>query len=226
MNSESEDQAGLSTRRSLKRLILVFVLILLVPIIPFLVLGDVFEASQLEWLKASVTPERTANLLLLLLAVDIFLPVPSSGVITYGGSQLGFLTATLFATVGLILGAAIGYEIARTIGRPALRRWAKPDDEQLLHRFVRDWGTFTLVVSRPLPILGEAAVLMLGAGRLRRALFYPVLALTNLAIAAAYAALGSWFSDDRYLPVVLILSLFVPLGFTLLLKKWLPRTES
>jgi len=224
-----EDERGPEAEkqgRSLKRLAIAVVLILLVPIVPFLVLGEVFEASQLQWLKDSVTPARTANLLLLLLAVDIFLPVPSSGVITYGGSQLGFLSATIFATAGLTIGAAIGYELARAIGQPALRRWAKREDEQILQKFVASWGLITLVISRPLPILGEAAVLMLGAGKLRRVLFYPILALTNLAIAATYAALGNWFSDDRYLPIVLVLSLFVPLGLTLILKRWLPKNEA
>ena len=52
-----------------------------------------------------------------LLAGDILLPVPSSAVTTWGGGVLGVGWATLASSLGMTLGAAVGFALARTLGR-------------------------------------------------------------------------------------------------------------
>jgi uncharacterized membrane protein YdjX (TVP38/TMEM64 family) len=68
-------------------------------------------------------------------------------------------------------------------------------------------GLLVLVLARPIPILAEASVLLMGTTRLAWWRFLVAVGLSNLGIAAAYAALG----DSVNLSVALVASIILPL---------------
>tara|TARA_R110002020_G_scaffold206765_2_gene412153 strand:- start:143 stop:826 length:684 start_codon:yes stop_codon:yes gene_type:complete len=207
------------SRRSLRKIVFIVIVIFLIPILPFLFLGDTFEASFLTALKATSETGNAGLVLFSLLALDIFLPVPSSGVLTFAGSQLGFLSTVLWATLGLSLGCTVGYELSRGIGLWLLKRFTSPVDRDVVDAFIKRWGGLALVITRPLPVLAEATVLIAGCGKLRRRIYYVLMSVSNLIICVAYAAIGAWFGQNEYFGSIILASLFLPLAATLLLKR-------
>lgn len=214
-----------SPRRLARSLVLVAVL-LLVPVVPFVVLGEGFEGRILRWLTGDLPPATRFAVVIGLLAADILLPVPSSAVSTWGGGVLGLWPATLASWLGLTAGASLGFALARALGRPLAAKLAQPNDLARLERVTAAYGAFALVLTRPLPVFAEACVLLSGAAGLPWRRFLPPVALANLAISAVYSAFGAYSRRHDALPAAIAASLVLPLGIMLLARcRWRnPRT--
>ncbi len=197
-------------------------LVLLVPIIPFLSFGDSLEAQVERWFDDSLSPAATAGIVVSLLASDILLPIPSSFVSTLAGARLGFLGATVVVWLGMTLGATIGFALARTFGRPLAQRFSSLDDLRRMEALGEDRGPAVLALARPLPVLAEASVLLLGAVGVPWRRFLPVVTLANLGLAAAYAGLGHYAGQEGNLAVALAASVALPLLATTAARYWLP----
>ncbi len=200
--------------RSIAHLAGLLVLAMLVPVVPFLLGGEFLESAIGKWIQNDFSLSFRLAVTTLLLAADIFLPVPSSAVITYAGATSGLFLATVFAWFGLTLGGASGYELSRIWGSKLIDRLSETDDREQMRELVARYGSLAVILTRPLPILGETAVLIVGSLRMHRVAFYLALSLSNLAISLVYASFGNWFSDPAQLPWVLAASLLAPLLLT------------
>jgi uncharacterized membrane protein YdjX (TVP38/TMEM64 family) len=194
-------------RRMLVPIVLIAV-VLAIPILPFAGFGAALEAEVERWLDAALPPQAIAALVIGVLATDVFLPVPSSVLNTFAGEALGFWLGTAAAWVGLTLGAVWGFALARVFGRPLAARLSDPADLQRMADWSRRFGPAVLVVTRPVPVFAEATVLFLGTSDMRWSAMVLPVALSNLGLAAAYAALGHWVQ----LPVALAASIVLPLA--------------
>ncbi|QDU39929.1 TVP38/TMEM64 family inner membrane protein YdjZ [Maioricimonas rarisocia] len=215
---------GEGTIKRLLRPLLLIAGALLIPVVPFLLLGESFEAQVAAWVRQEWSPATQFSLIVASLATDILLPIPSSAVSTYAGGVLGFATGTLASWLGMTMGACLGYGLARLAGRPLAKRFAGEKDLERVQELARRYGATAIVLTRPLPILAEACVLLMGVVRLRWPLFLVAIALSNLAVSATYAAFGQWFEASDSLPMALAISLVVPLVFTWLVRHRL-RTD-
>ncbi len=203
----------------------VFLIVLFaIPIVPFLWLGESFEHSLLDALRRPSSPATVAGWVIGLLAADMFLPVPSSAVITYAGGVLGIIGGTVVSWAGLSLGALGGFGLARLFGEPLARRFSDADDVARMSDFARRHGPTALVLTRALPILAEACVLMLGAGRLSWRRFLPPMLASNAILALTYAACGAYFRDSNAFPIAIIASGAIPLIAALMIRRlWKPE---
>jgi uncharacterized membrane protein YdjX (TVP38/TMEM64 family) len=221
-NARSTDNDGESIARPLRRLarpLLLIAVVLLVPIVPFVVLGERFE-RRIDGVLASPPAAPTVILLVVgLLATDVFLPVPSSLVSTLAGGQLSLFGATAASWVGLTLGASLGYVVGKRLGRPLAERLTEPQDLQRMEPLLQRHGTFVLVVTRALPILAEATVLLVGVHRLGWRRFLPPVLLSNLGIALAYSALGRYSAEHKWLPAAMAISVALPLILTAIARR-------
>ena len=199
--------------------ILLIALALAVPVVPFVAFGPQLEGWLDGIIHRTVQPTTAALLIVGLLSTDVLLPIPSSALSTLGGDVLGFWAGTIASFVGLMLGAVIGFGLARLVGRPLLHRMTGPDDLERIDRLSEHLGATVLIVTRPLPILAEAAVLFFGATGLSWRRFLVPVTLVNLVIAGAYAALGRWV----HLPLALTLSIALPVTATFLARRWTGR---
>jgi uncharacterized membrane protein YdjX (TVP38/TMEM64 family) len=206
--------------RDLTKPLLVVALALAVPILPFLLAGDRFEAALVRGLHEQESASPFVALVIGVLAVDVFLPVPSSGVGTLAGAKLGTALGTAAVWLGMTAGALVGFALARVCGTPLVRRLAGREELQRLEPVARRWGAWFLVATRPLPVLAEATVLLLGAmGLPWRSFWWPVVA-ANLVLAVVYAALGDFAGRGGWLTTAIVLALVVPLA-----AAWLARTR-
>lgn len=198
---------------------------LLIPILPFLWLGESFESSLLQVIRQPTSTPSLCAWIIGLLSADIFLPVPSSAVITYAGGMLGWKWATVVSFGGLSLGSIAGFALARLLGQPILRRFSDEAVHSRLGQWIQAHGVAALILTRALPILSEACVLILGSTRMSWARFLPPLLGCNALLALSYSACGAFFSGDHGFLVAVIASGALPLFIALGIRRRFQRAE-
>jgi 3-dehydroquinate synthase len=97
------------------------------------------------------------------------------------------------------------------LGRPFAKRWGNEADLDRLDRLSQRYGPLVLVVTRALPLLSEASVLLLGLSGLRWLPAALAILLSNAAIAAVYVSFGAWFQGSPALPWAVVASALLPL---------------
>ena len=196
--------------RELLRPMLPMIAVLAVPIIPFLLFGERFEAAIGAWRENPPAPWIVTLIVVSLLATDIFLPIPSSVVSTLAGWQLGAVGGALASWLGMNLGAVIGFVLARWWGQPLVVWLTRPDDLARTNRLAERFGPLLLVLGRGVPVLAEATVLLCGMHGLSWRKFLPPVLLSNLGLAVAYAVFGEVAERYHWLPLALAVSIALP----------------
>jgi len=196
---------------SVRRLAIVIVVALVVPIVPFLLLGEQFEQTLRDRLATTESAWSVAGFGALLLAADIVIPVPSSTVATLMGARSGALLGAAAATLGLSAGAWLGFEAARAFGLPLARRFATDDELVRVREWTARWGAMLVMLARGLPLLGEATVIGLGVSRMPRGRFLLAMVVSNAALMTVYATLGEWAANTGWLPIAVSVATAFPL---------------
>ena len=204
-------------RRLLKPLLLITV-VLIMPLVLLATRGESFAAYVEAWRSDPPARATLAALIVAVLASDVVLPVPSGPVSTLAGSQLGVMLGTLSSTVGMTLGAAIAFALARGVG--VFRRGRSDADatrgQSASPPRLGDHGTWLLVVTRPLPVIAEAAVLLAGGLQMSWRIFLPTVIAANLAISVCYALLGRFALEHGWLPLAVCATIAMPLAAAVL----------
>lgn len=204
--------------RAAMRIALVLALALCVPLVPFLVIG---ELPGDRWLSAHDDDAwRFALTGAGLLAADVLIPIPSSLVGTMLGARLGFWSGGAAIFGGLMVGQIGAYAIVRGIARRRAdtRAGGAPPLETPTMA--------TLFLSRPVPVLAEA--LIIAAAYLRMP-FPAVLAATasgNLCYALALAANGAALVPQDIVGPGLLLPMLLPVAAWLVWRRMRPTPQS
>jgi uncharacterized membrane protein YdjX (TVP38/TMEM64 family) len=192
------------------RQMLPMILVLAVPIVPFVLFHERIElwAEQVREHPAGKT--WVAGLVTTLLASDIFLPIPSSLVCTFAGAELGTWNALLFTWIGMSLGAIFGFALARAFGERFVHWFVRPAEMHKIEAITHRMGPLLLALARGVPVLAEASVLWMGLHGLPWKLFLPPVLLGNLALCVGYCLLGDIAQQHAWLPTALAASTAVP----------------
>jgi uncharacterized membrane protein YdjX (TVP38/TMEM64 family) len=176
-----------------RRKILAFVLALFALIlIPFLIWEEKMSSLALDLMRADRPPLFLFAAITVLLGSDVVFPVPSSLVSTTGGYLLGFAGGFAASWVGMTVGAVIGYGLGRYAALPVLLRFLRGNElEQARLDFARR-GDWTLVVSRPVPMLAEASVVLAGVLGRPFGRFFLICGLGNVGVSLVYALVGAY----------------------------------
>ncbi len=193
------------------RQVLIIIVALLVPIIPFAIIG---ELPGERWLSA-----RDDSALIFavsgtgILLLDIVLPLPSSIIGTLLGARLGFWIGFAATWLGLTAGQCLGYLLARL----ALKR---------IDASFSETPTLLLVfLSRPVPILAEAVALTSGAGAVPFVHFFIACAAGNIVYAAVLAGNGAALLPDALLGPGLVIPMALPV-IAWLIWQWSVRRKA
>ncbi len=218
--------------RRLARPLLLITIVLVVPIALLVIRGESFATQLREWQTDPPAPMTFAALVVAILAADIVLPVPSGPISTLAGSHLGVALGTAASALGMTLGAVIAFAVARRFAvaeflrnsnnaasseqRIAASRASNttPVSEKLAYN-----GPWMLILTRPLPIIAEAAVLVAGSLHMPWRTFLPPVVVSNVAISATYAALGQLAAEHQWLPLAVAASMAIPLAIALHLRR-------
>lgn len=176
------------------------------------VLGIPIEARAREWL---VNPGYSgAMVIVALLALDVFLPVPSSVIMVLSGALFGPVAGGLLALVGSVAGQWLGFELARRYGRPMAVSLIGDSDVSALHRFFDRHGVMAIVVTRPLPIVMETLSLVAGLSRMTRGVFLAASVAGTAPIVFVYAYAGALSREvGSLVPAVVILTAILGAGW-------------
>lgn len=207
------------------RPMIVMSLILLVPIVPFLLFGADFEAWVKHWDERPYSVPATAALIIGLLATDILLPTPSSMISTMGGVWLDWPLGTAASWAGMTLGAVIGFALARRFGKPFALWMSREEDLHRMQGLSNRFGPAVLIISRGVPVLAEASVLLMGLHQLAWRRFLPAVLLSNLGIALAYSAFGHYAEQHQWLPLALGVSIALPVLLATMMSRFLSSTQ-
>lgn len=199
---------------------LVVLVVLAIPVVPFVAFGARAERWIHARLDDSVSSAQAFAFVTGVLATDVFLPVPSSAVSTFGGQRLGIVRGILASWTGMTFGAIAAFSIARRWGKPLAERVAGPQEYLRMERLAEHHGARLIVLTRALPVLAEAAVLVLGATRLGWRSFLPAAMLSNLGLSAVYATFGALSREAGVELTALIASIAIPL-IAAGIAKWL-----
>ena len=152
----------------MSRFWLVPVVLAIFVLIPFAIWGDRIETM------ITVNPETGAlgasglhaGLTgILLLVSDLFLPIPTTAILSGLGILYGPVWGTLFGLVGALLAALVGYGLGRLAGRPLARRWLGDHLVTGERAFVRHGG-WIVAASRWMPVLPEVISVSAGISRM------------------------------------------------------------
>jgi uncharacterized membrane protein YdjX (TVP38/TMEM64 family) len=201
------------------------IVVLAVPIVPFLLFGQRVDAWLEHWRQQPPAWPLVAAVVIVLLATDVFLPIPSSLVSTLAGSQLGAIGGTAASWLGMSLGAILGFAVARQFG-PSLVTWlTRPDDLQRTAALVRRLGPLLLVLGRGVPVLAEATVLLFGMHGLTWRRFLPPVLIANFALALAYSLFGEIAQQYDSLLMALAVAIALPVLMVAAFRAWTGRTK-
>jgi uncharacterized membrane protein YdjX (TVP38/TMEM64 family) len=191
-------------------------------IIPFLIFEQQFEALGTWLAEGHASGWASAFIIAALLALDVFLPVPSSIVSTGAGVLLGFWRGAAVIWIGMTVGCAIGYAFgAKAAG--AARRMVGEDGLARASTVMDRHGSWALVVCRPIPVLAESSVVFAGLVHSPVQSFVWMTTLSNLGIALAYAAVGAYSMEVQSFLLTFAAALALP-GLAMLGGKlWLTR---
>ncbi len=190
-----------------------------IPLVPLLIFGEHLDAVIAQFLDPPPAAGVVAAVEIGVLTADILLPVPSSLVTTLGGAVLGVGLGTLCGWLGMTLAALLGWGLGRLLGSRAVARL--PAEEQaFVHQFRRRTADLLVILSRPIPLLAEAAAILVGGSGMPLRRFLPTAAAGNLAVALAWSLAGSLGREQEQLQWVLVLSLLVPLAVAVAMMRW------
>ncbi|QEG33963.1 TVP38/TMEM64 family protein [Bythopirellula goksoeyrii] len=190
--------------------LLLVALVLVLPLMLLALRGESFSSLVDRW--QANPPEHWQMFVVVsaVLASDVFLPVPSGPISTLAGNQLGWLTGTAASTLGMTVGGVLAFGMARRWGWPlAERLTAKGQLDNMTHATSQQGGWMVLL-TRPLPVLAEACVLLVGALQMRWRVFLPALFASNLVVAGIYSALGQSAGQRGWLPAAVCISIALP----------------
>ncbi len=160
-------------------------------LVPFFLFEEQFNALAARIVQSDTSRMLSAAGIVALLALDVFLPIPSSIVATAAGVLLGLWKGTVVVWTGLMIGCLLGYGVGKR-GTGAARWMVGSESLTRAESLMRRYGDAAIVLCRPVPVLAEASVVFAGLVRAPFTRFAWLTAASNLGIAAGYAAFGAF----------------------------------
>ena len=173
-------------------------------LVPFLAVGEHLEVllsgPRLAALFASA--EGWGWLIGLgLLAADLLLPIPATGVMAALGVAYGPLLGGALSALGSFLSGSLGYAACRLLSEARVERMVGAADLRRARRLAASVGGWLVAGSRALPLLPELVACAAGLVRMAPGRFFPALACGALPTGFAFAGLGAIGSDRPVLTV-------------------------
>jgi uncharacterized membrane protein YdjX (TVP38/TMEM64 family) len=171
----------------------------------FFILGDALV--ERSWLDAF--GPWTWLVAVGLLVADIFLPIPTTLIITVMGQKYGPILGGLIGTLGSFSAGVIAYGLTRMLG-PRFARCLLAEELETAERFFTVKGAFAVACSRWLPLLPEAISCMAGLARMPFGKYCLALLSGSVPMCFAYAALART-SDNEIIPLIISILLPIPI---------------
>jgi membrane protein DedA with SNARE-associated domain len=165
-------------------------LVLALILVPFALWEEPINAWTARLLAPAAGRATLALIVIVLLASDVLLPIPSSFVSAGAVSLLGAWQGSATIALGMTVAAWLGYALGHIGGEPLVTRLAGPPELERASRMMKRYGSWVLLVCRGVPVVAEASTLLAGATHVPAWRFALVTGLGNVGLACAYALIG------------------------------------
>jgi uncharacterized membrane protein YdjX (TVP38/TMEM64 family) len=199
---------------------LISILLLALILVPFFLFEDYFNALADRVAAGGPATVTAAVGVVGLLASDVLLPIPSSVVSAAAGALLGFGRGAFFVWLGMTLSCVIGYALGHR-SAAAARRFVGEDGIKRAASIADRYGSFALVLCRPVPVFAEGSVIFAGLVHTPFKRFIAVCAASNLGVALGYSAIGAFSMRTDSFLFAFFGALLVPGIGILAAKIWL-----
>ncbi len=144
--------------------------------------------------------------IVILLALDLILPLPSSILMTISGYYCGVILGTLFSFIGAMLCAILGFWSCRKFGSKAYDR-AIGESQEDVKKLFENHGPWMILISRGFPMLTEIISCLAGLSKMSfgKFIFYSIIG--TLPICFVYAWAGSVGNKNPNVAVAVSLGL-------------------
>ncbi len=196
----------------MKRLLILFLVLALLVIIPFVIWGDFFE-SQMSLEKTVAYLRGTGHwawlLGLGLLVSDLFLPILGTAVMSALGLIYGWFVGGLISAVGSIGSGLLAYFLCIKAGRGLATKIAGEKGLAEGERIFRsESGGWLVALSRWMPVLPEVIACLAGLARMPFRKFFAALCAGSVPLGFVFAWIGH---SGREAPLLaLLLSALLP----------------
>lgn len=164
-----------------------------------------------EWVTRLVADSGLLGVFLLMVAENVFPPIPSEIIMAASGfaaarGELSLAGIIIVAVLGTVVGNAFWYEIGRWFGlerlRPLIARYGKwfaieLEDMDRAERTLKKWGPVALCFGRMLPGIRTAISVPAGMVVIPRAVFYLWTAVGS-AIWLSFLAIAGYLLEEHY----------------------------
>lgn len=184
---------------------LVFGILAVMVIVPFLIWGDWF--TQLFTEEGSLEILRNYGawawaIAILLLIGDLFLPMPATVIMSALGYLYGPLWGGLLSVLGSFLSGILAFALCRSLGRKgALWILGEKDLQKGEQLFSRNGG-WIVTISRWLPVLPEIVSCMAGLNQMKWRNFALALACGSLPLGFVFAYIGYTGLEHPYFAII------------------------
>lgn len=164
-----------------------------------------------EWVTRLVADSGLLGVFLLMVAENVFPPIPSEIIMAASGfaaarGELSLAGIIIVAVLGTVVGNAFWYEIGRWFAlerlRPLIARYGKwfaieLEDMDRAERTLKKWGPVALCFGRMLPGIRTAISVPAGMVVIPRAVFYLWTAIGS-AIWLSFLAIAGYLLEEHY----------------------------
>ncbi len=183
-------------------------------------LDVLFDTAALQsWLDQFGILAPVVFILIQMLQV-IFAPIPGQAVALAAGYLFGAVAGTIYSMIGVVLGSAIAFLIARRYGRPAVESLLAADVIDRFDEFV-DWaGVPGLLVFVLIPGLPDDAISFLaGLAKFRLPTFLGVIIVGRLPAYVLTVYAGDSLAGGELLEALLVLIVLIAVSVLGYLKQ-------
>lgn len=166
-----------------------------------------------------------AALLAGLLAADVFLPVPSSMLMTLAGALFGLWGGAAIALAGAMASAALGFGLCRLFGRRAFEKLIGTNAGHVEAFFERH-GVWAVLLSRSVPMLTEVVSCLAGLSRMSPARFFSLSLAGTAPLCGVYAWAGARAGAEAGAGWAVLLAFALPAAGFALVRRAQKRNQS
>jgi len=178
------------------------------------VLGLSIGAIATAWIARAGA--GSAVTVVALLAMDLFLPIPSSIVMVLSGAAFGVFWGSALSIVGSVGGEWLGFELVRRYGRRASSAIVGDDEIDRLARVFARHGAAAIAVTRALPVVMETMSVVAGLSKMTRRTFLVASFIGTAPIVVVYAYAGAVSRETgSTVPAIIMLIAVAAFGWVL-----------
>jgi uncharacterized membrane protein YdjX (TVP38/TMEM64 family) len=191
----------------MKRLMLIFLVLALLVIVPFLIWGNEFEESMslentVAWLQSTGNWAWAAGIGLLI--VDLFLPILGTVVMSALGLVYGWFWGGVLSALGSIGAGLLAYGLARKLGRQAVLFLAGENGVAEGERlFGGETGGWLVVFSRWMPVLPEVVSCLAGISKMPLKRFFAALCAGSIPMGFVFSWIGQTGNEHPVMALTL-----------------------